>query len=305
CNAYATFNFSGSQLTIDPEQVGNCTASFYATDVYGANISSNDIRVDILDLGQTTVTSTVISNSGSSDTKTVTRTITVPIDNDVPSSVRFVFPGISSIYSDGTVTIPFTVKNNWNTEITDILLTFNSSVETLSGELSQTEIASLAPGASVDLNLTYFNYRFEAPFEVNLSADIGSLTHVDTATVFINALEKGSYSEDAVKTRVGFARDLLSDNSECQELNEILISAESETDPDISLKLVNAVIDGCKYLINTQKAPTSEVPKSFIGKVGLYTENYVDYRLLFTIIIGMTLLAVGIGVFSRFNLKKI
>ena len=37
----------------------------------------------------------------------------------------------------------------------------------------------------------------------------------------------------------------------------------------------------------------------------IYYNNYIDYRLLFTIILGMILAAISIGVFSRFKLKKI
>lgn len=302
CNTFATFEFDGEQLSISPIIVGNCTATFYATDSFNNSVSSNSVRIDILDLGQTSVT----VSSGSSSTQTVTRTITVPIDNDVPTSVKFIFPGISSLYNDGTVVIPFTIKNDWDTEVSGLDLSFNSSIPELVGDLSISTIDSLVSGGYVEANLTYFNYRFEAPFEVNISVAISSLEYVDTATVFINALEKGSYSEEAIKTRVGFARDLLNDNSECQELTEILNGAEGNNlNHDESIELINSVINGCKYLINTNKAPTSEVPKSFIGKVGVYGENYVDYKLLFTIILSLSILAIGIGLFSKFNLKKI
>lgn len=305
CNSFASFSFSNEQLTITPSSIGNCSAQFYATDSFGMSVSTNIIRIDILDLGQPSSSSSSSSSSSGSSTRTVTETITVPLENDVAIATKFLFPGISSLYDNGTVTIPVMFTNNWESDVSAIDLTYNASIPELVGELSTEYIVFVGEGDSVSFNLTLDNYRFDAPIEVNFTADIGSLDTVDTATLFINALEKGSYSEDAIRSRVGFARDLLNDNSECAELNEILNDAEDNLGSDESLALINAVIDGCKYLINTQKAPTSEVPKSFIGKVGIYTAGYVNIQLLITIILAMTFLAVGIGIYSRFRLKKI
>ena len=112
------------------------------------------------------------------------------------------------------------------------------------------------------------------------------MDHIDTATIYVNALEKGSEDINSLKVRVGFARDLLSDNPECAELTELLDRAKTSSDGD-TLQLINAVVSGCKYLIAENQAPSEEFPESFTGKLSFYAKavcaagpdhNFLQFR---------------------------
>ena len=303
-DSYATFSFSDDDLTITSLATGTCEVNFIATDSGGLNVTSNVIRIDILETSDESSSSS--SSSGGSSSRT--RTVSVPLETevDVPTELSILKPGIASIYDQGNVVIPVTVLNEWTEPLEFITLSTNISTdEDIEFEFSQSYIEYLAVGESVDINLTMFRYRADAPFEINISAYVESLDYTDTATVYINALEKGKEDIESLRTRIGFARDLLSDNPECQELNELLDEAERKVAEPNALDVINSVINGCKYLVNQAKEPRSETPKSFLGSLGVFDEQTVDYQVLTAAFMILVMGALIVAVIVQLRLKKI
>lgn len=295
CDEIATFTFSGNEnLTITPTITGSCLTNFIATDPYGLIASSNYIEISV---------AKVSGSTAGTSTRTVTETITIPLEEDVPEDFELIYPGITTIYDNGTVLIPLTLHNTWDRSIGGISITANSTVPNATLFFPETDFAAIAVGAKIFTNLTITNYRVDAPFEVNVSAYIDSIDHTDVATIYVNALEKGSEDVNSLKTRIGFARDLLSDNPECAELTELLDRADDYGED--TLKIINAVVSGCKYLIAENQASQEEFPKSLTGKIGIYADSVLDYPLLINILIVMFVAALIVVVISRFTLKKI
>ncbi|MFP4118944.1 MAG: hypothetical protein ACLFTH_02715 [Candidatus Woesearchaeota archaeon] len=309
CVDYLSFEFDGGDVSMTPEAVGTCYTRFIATDRDGAKAYSNKVRFDITDVEDSSSSSS--TSSSSSGSQTVQQTITIPLEEevDVPEAFELIIPGIASIYENGTVVIPLHLKNSWEDSLESITLSANASFEEdVEFTFSQDTIDSIPEGGSVDVNLTMSDYRFEGPFEVNVSGHIQSLDHTDTATIYVNALEKAHEDVDAVKSRIGFARDLLSENSECQELNELLDEAEEKSSSETvnSLEMVNNVVKGCKYLINNEKKqPSSETPKSFMGRLGTYGDAAFDFNNLGTVLGILFFAAFVIGIFTVVTLKRI
>ncbi|MGM5481375.1 MAG: hypothetical protein ACQESE_03110 [Nanobdellota archaeon] len=309
CRDFLDFDFNGEDVSITPEAVGTCYTRFIATDTEGVRIYSNNVRFDITNVEDSSSSSTTTSSS--SGTKTVTRTITIPLEEevDVPEAFDFIIPGIASIYQNGTVVIPLHLKNTWEDRIDTITLSANASFDdAVNFTFSQEFINSIPEGGSVDVNLTMSDYRFEGPFEVNVSGHIQSLDYTDTATIYVNALEKAHEDVDAVRSRIGFARDLLSDNPECQELNELLDEAEKKSGSEtaFSLEMVNNVVKGCKYLVNEDTTqPSSETPKSFIGRLDTYGSAIFDFDELGTVLGVLFFAAFIIGILTIVTLKRI
>ncbi len=303
CEPYATFTFTGRNLFLVPIAVGTCYTNFIATDPDGLNVSSNIVQIDILSLdsGEDANTDIVIVK--------VRERVIVPYEEevDVPEEFQLIIPGITTIYKNGTVVIPLKLKNSWDDALRTITLFANTSIDGLDPFFSRESIASMAINEEIKVNLTLTHYRLDAPFEINISAYIDSLDHTDVTTLYVNALEKGAEDSESVISRIGFARDLLSDNPECQELNELLDEAQRNADvgdPN-ALEIVNAVIRGCKYLINTENKPDPTNPESFLGKLGLYTNALIDIKALITVLLALTIGALAIGIFTKFHLKKI
>ncbi len=304
CGAYATFAFSGGNLLLTPTTVGTCYTNFITTDPDGLTVASNTIQIDILSLD-----SGNDNTNSNTNTVIVQKRVVIPLQEDVnvPKEFQLIIPGITTIYENGTVIVPLKIKNSWEKTLTGIHLSANASIAGLEHQFSTKDISSLAVNSEVQVNLTLRHYRLDAPFEINISAVIDSLKFTDTTIIYVNALEKGKEDSQSVKSMIGFARDLLSDNPECQELNELLDKAEknSQANAKDSLQVVNDVIKGCKYLINTANKPQNTNPESFLGKLGLYTNALVNVRALITVLLILIIGAVGIGIFTKFHLKKI
>ncbi|MGE0793007.1 MAG: hypothetical protein AB7V77_02370 [Candidatus Woesearchaeota archaeon] len=301
CIGDAEFIFSDRQLTIQPLVITTCDVIFTATDPYGASVDSNQIRLNL------TATDEDLDSPTESGTRTITERITVPIQEEVfePEEFKLIYPGLVAIYANGTVQVPIYLRNTKNEDLRNIYLSANSSTDELSFTFSKNYIDSLSRNSDTNVTLTIENYRVDAPLEVNVTAEIQSLDYLDVSVIYINALEASNYMDkQSLQTRLGFARDLLSDNSECQELTEILNSAEKMNTAN-SLELINSVINACKYLMNEEKSASSSTPKSFLGKTGVFVENYVDFKVLLTLLGAFIFVAIGIGIFSKFSLKKI
>ncbi|MBN1175067.1 hypothetical protein JXA48_00320 [Candidatus Woesearchaeota archaeon] len=305
CLALANFEFTNENLVIVPTQIGTCYVNFTATDPYGAVAVSNEIRIDILD----TQSDYNQQTSGESNTITQTKTITVPFTEEVnvPEEFNLIIPGVTVVYENGTVIIPIRLRNDWDADLKNIQLSANSSYPFQNFIFSQDFFTIIPKGMALDINLTMTNYRADAPFEVNISAYIGSEDFTDTSVVFVNALERGHEDSESLRSRIGFARDLLSDNPECEELNELLNEAEKKIggNNQEGLDILNAVINSCKYLVNEAKTHESTTPQSFLGKLGFSSNSSFNFPVLFVAIMILFVGALIVGVLSSFKLKKI
>lgn len=305
CDEIADFEFNNQELTVSPSKTGTCSTNFIASDSYGEIVHSNTVVMNIIRIEGAASS----SSSSSTSTRTVTQTVTIPleIEVDVPEWFSLIEPGVVSIYENGSVVVPIELKNNLDKQIRGISLNSNTSAKNITLKFSKTYFDSLDAGASTYLNLTAYKYRANAPFEINVSAYIDSLDYTDYAVVYVNALEKGDEDTNSIKSKISFARDLLNDNPECSELFGLLLQAEKgETnDSTHSLKIVNGVISGCKYLINEGGPASDSLPRSFIGKIGLYTQEYVNFRVLGLLFGSLLVLALAFGLIMRFKLKRI
>ncbi|MGM5479881.1 MAG: hypothetical protein ACQESC_00305 [Nanobdellota archaeon] len=311
CDDYIEFSFDGVDVGLNPTSVGTCYAQFIATDPYGESVGSNVVRFDITDVDEESSSSSS-TTSTSSGTTTVRETITIPLEEevDVPETFDIMTAGTTSIYENGSVSIPIVVENSWNEDLGSISFSANTSLdENINFTFSEDYIQSLSQDQTSNITLFMSSYRFEGPFEVNISATVESLDgFVDTETVYMNALEKAGEDMDSVNSRIGFTRDLLSDNPECQELTEFLDSAEnmSSSDPRKSLEMVDTITQACKYMINPQtEKPSTEMPKSFLGRVKTFGGSLFDFSRLGVTLLIASIVAVIIGVFSIFTLKRI
>ena len=311
CATIGNFTFdSRDTITITAISTAACNASFVARDSNDTTATTNNIT---LYLTKTEATGGTGGGSGGGTT-TITQRITIPYNEEIPEPTEFklVNPGIAAIYENNTVHIPIVLSNIWNEGVRGIELSANATMEDMPVEglnftFSEDYVDYLAVGSSVNLTLTIENYRTDAPLQVNISAYIDSLDYTDSAIIYVNALEaSGEYDSGSLQTRVGFARDLLNDNSECQELMEILNQAEKRigTENVDALKEINAVIEGCKYLISN-KEQINNVPHSFLGKAGIYANKFVDMKIMGTILGAFIIIGITIGMISKFKLKPI
>ncbi len=303
CDELASFVFTPGtdDVTVTPIASGSCLTNFIAIDPFNRSVTSNDVELEIIKTQ---------SNSGSSTgtkTVTVTQSVTVPleVDVDVPSTFHLLFPGVVAIYKNGSVRVPLSLVNTWNKDLVGISLFINDTLNNLTYHFDKDYFDNIPRGSSVNTSLVLYGYRVDAPFQFNVSVRIASLGNfVDDATIYVNALEKGKDDLEAINSRITFARDLLSDNPECSELVGVLDSAASDPN-STSLELINNVIGGCKYLMSSGNNRSNSLPKSFSGRLALYSKSVVNYNLLLIIFVSFLGGSIVLFVLSRFFLKKI
>jgi len=287
----ASFSFSGDNLIITPTDEGTCFVTFRATDPYGEYADSGLVRIMINDVDTTEVPVTT-SSSGGGSSRTKPRIIPIPIEEpeEVPQPLKIIIPEAVTTYANRTAKIPVTLKNTWNDTLTGIRVnaSVNNDSINVTLRLSNTEFPEIKKGENESLTLYIEGYREDSPYEVTITATVDDPEYTDSATVMINSMEQRSEGED-VESKVVFARDLLNDNPECQELNELLDKAEEERQRgniQEAVKLINTVVNGCKYLINQEKIAEEEQPKMF------YTFLTTARRNLKEIIIGGVIIGI-------------
>ncbi|MBD3209638.1 hypothetical protein GF367_04455 [Candidatus Woesearchaeota archaeon] len=263
----ADITFSGDNLAIDPDEVGTCIVKFRAADPYNESVDSNLVWITITSVEVEEINNPVSSGGGSSRPRLVPYPYEDPVESPYP--LELISPEDVFTYRNETVEVPLVVKNTWNDTIADVYL--NATTGNGSGDMrfrfSTDYFPSLAPQENVSVTMYVENYREGEPASIIVSATVVNPDYVDSTVVMINSLEKQDVGED-VESKVTFARDLLNDNPECQELNELLVRAEEERvrqNYDEAIKLVDTAVNGCKYLINEQLAPEAEQPKSFFS----------------------------------------
>ena len=267
----ATFSFSQDSLIIKPGTEGTCMVQFRATDPQGAYVDSNIVRITITAIEIQEVQTPVSSGGGASRPRTVPYPFEIPVES--PHPIELITPGEVLTYVGGSVEVPLTIRNTWDKTITGVSMSANVSNQTTQPNMSFSTdyFPTLAPGEEQDITLTIEGYRQDEPFNVVVQADVADPEYVDSATIMINAMERRDNGDD-VESKITFARDLLNDNPECQELTELLNKASDEQargNAAGALKLINSAMEGCKYLINKEKAPTDEKPKSFFATMTL------------------------------------
>ncbi|MBW2983311.1 hypothetical protein KY327_03325 [Candidatus Woesearchaeota archaeon] len=290
----ASLSFSGDDLGLTPEEEGTCIIKFRATDPAGEFVDSNNVWITVTSVQVEEVETPVSSGGGATRPRPIPYPFEEPVESPYP--IELITPEEVFTYVNESVEVPLQLANTWNESLTDVTLnatTANSS-DDINFSFSKSHFPTMATGENHSVTLTIDGYRQEGPLSVVVSANVEDPEYVDSATIMINAMEQ-KQSGDDVESKVTFARDLLNENPECQELNELLNEAEKKRQAqqyEEAIKLINGAVDGCKYLINHDKEPTSEQPKDFFAVMTLSPKQLP--ALIIGAVIILSLLVFGV-----------
>ena len=270
--SYADFSFQNSTLIIFAKSIGSCAVVFTATDGLNKslNVSSQFVLVNVTNVSQDS--SQIVQQPVNTQTTgggTNTQPIPIPLPQEVekPKPLQILTPSLVTIYQNATIKIPITVNNTWNDTLTGISIDAYTNASNVTLSLDRNYIDKLDAGQGVDLTLWVENYKSEGHYEIQIRGNVTTPQYTDTATIMINSAEMNSEG-DNLESKISFARDLLSSNPECQELNELLNQAKQELNKNNyagTAQIVDNVINGCKYLVNNAKPNIEQPTKSFIS----------------------------------------
>lgn len=248
----ANMSASANSLTLTPTAVGSCTIEFTAQDPGGLIATSNLVTITVTQVPEGSTT-TVVSSGGGGGGVTTQNTY-VPLQQEVekPKPLTIIAPKLVTIYENKSISVPLTLKNNWTTALTGIILSAETNASGVKMGFDTNYVESLPVDGSRDVMLTVEGYRLGEDFEVTVAANVSDPSFQDSALILFNSIEQSQEGKD-VAVKVTFAQDLLSQNSECQELNEYLAQADEKLkggDVTGAGELVDFVINGCKYLLS-------------------------------------------------------
>lgn len=255
----ATITQNGDDLQLTPESVGNCIVQFTAQDDTGAQVSSNLVTIFVTEVPTSSSSSSSSSSGGGGGGSSQRQTQFVPLETEVdnPKPLSIVTPQLVTIYKNRTIAVPIRLVNNWTTPLEGIILAASTNASDVVIQFSSNYIESLDIGESQDVMMTVGGYRLGENFEVTVTGNVTEPEFNDEALILFNSIEQAEDGE-SVSVKVTFANDLLSQNEECQELNEILLQADARLqagDLAAASELVDSVINGCKYLISKTTPP--------------------------------------------------
>lgn len=280
---HANFSFINNSLKVQSLSIGTCIVNFTAYDSLDNSLTANSsgVLINVTYVSNETITEEVETpRSGGGGGSS--RTITIPIPEEVekPKPLEIITPKLVTIYRNATVTVPILLNNTWNDTLEGITLSAITNASNVSIHLDRTYLPRLFRDQNDEVTLTINNYKSEGHYEIQVQAKVIEPDFTDTATIYVNSADTNSEGEE-LETKISFARDLLSSNPECQELTELLNQAKKElsiNNYEGTAKLVDSVINGCKYLVSTSsqvEKPSKEVIKRFVWK-----SAYNEYAII-------------------------
>ncbi len=290
-------SISGADVTLVPVENGNDTVYYTAIDDFGLAITSNAVNYNITVPPDETIgsssSSSSSSSSGGGSGGSSTSYVPYPYKSDPePYSIDIITPEPIITYNNDTVIVPLKIHNPSSQVLTDIRFNASFKNKTINNTLSfdNDYISSLEEDESTNITLSVKGYLDRGVYEIVVEAQVADPEFEDTALVLINSLER-STGGDEVQTKIRFAKDLLSANPECIELNEFILQAQRAVDTrqlDEAQRLLTVVIDGCRYLVSQSSAEVNEPS-------GINISWFTDGRYAKQVLYGMIILLISIA----------
>lgn len=289
--------------TFTPLKTGQAVYTFTASDGE-TNATSGNVHFNM------TLSSSQNTGSSSS-TRTITRTRTenvyYQVEIEKPVTIDVLAPTSATMYENNTIIIPVTLKNTGNSTIFGVSLsafTNNSEVEM---SFEKDYFQQLFTNIEENTNLIVKSYRNQGRYEIEIKAEAQNPSFSDTAVVLISSIEKeegDASSKITAKTMISHAKDLLSTNMKCLELNEQLKDVEKDIEGkkySVAQQKIDEIIKTCKYL-TSEKEFSIEKPNIVYVSMKKIRNNPT---LLYTLFAMMTALVFGVGYSIYYTNKKV
>ena len=284
--ANANISFEYNRLNINAYEVGECLVIFSAAHPLNPNlsVSSEMVMINITNVTSNPIIIPVeipISTSSGGGSSSQPTPIPLPQEVEVPKPLQILTPKLVTTYQNATIKIPVVINNTWNDSLIGITLEATTNADNVSLYIDKIYIPKLNKGESTEATLYVKNYKSEGHYEIQIFANVTIPDYRDSATIYINSAEMNSEG-DELESKISFARDLLSSNPECQELTELLVQAKKELASSNyagTAKIVDNVINGCKYLMNNAKKNVEKPSGQFV-KTFEWQKSYNDYAII-------------------------
>jgi len=280
--ASALFTFTNSDLKVQTVAIGGCYVNFTAMDSFGETVNSNTVFINITTVSNDTTPEPIVVTQSGGGSSTRTITIPLPIEVEVPRPLQIITPKLVTVYKNASIKVPIVLNNTWNDTLEGVSLSAYTNASNVSLYLDKTYFTRIIESASEEVILIIENYKSEGHYEIQIAANITNPYYREVATIFVNSADMRSEGEE-IENKISFASDLLSSNRECLELNELLNKARLEFKQEnfgTASRIIDDVINGCKYLTSLGKSNTPEKPTTEFIKTFHWKKEYMDYVII-------------------------
>lgn len=256
------------------------------------SITSHNITFNITGVPNTTIETITEetgggSSSSSSSSNMVPYSVIEEVEIEKEVYLDIVNPEPAIIYGNNTLRQVINIINSGNKTLRGITLSASTNSSTADLSFSNNYIPELLEGENIRTDLIIVDYKIYNNYEIVIYANVTEPKYKDKAVIYVNAIEKSRGNQSVTSTKITFAQDLLSSNPECVELNEFLKRARDlmeQEDYEEASKIIDAVIQGCKYLVSQTKI-YDERPMAWVLDLGLDKTPYLKPVLAAFIII--------------------
>jgi hypothetical protein len=279
---YAQFTFTNSDLKVQTLAIGECYVNFTVMDADGETVASNIVSINITTVSNDTTPEPIVITQSGGGSSTRTITIPLPIEVEVPKPLQIITPKLVTVYKNASIKVPIVLNNTWNDTLEGVGLSVYTNASNVTLHLDKTYFPRIGESASEEVMLIINNYKSEGHYEIQIAANITDPYYREVATIFVNSADMRSEGEE-VENKISFASDLLSSNRECLELNELLNKARIEFKQEnygTASRIIDDVINGCKYLTSIGKSNTPEKPTTEFVKTFQWKKEYMDYIII-------------------------
>ncbi|MBN1502386.1 hypothetical protein JW930_02480 [Candidatus Woesearchaeota archaeon] len=295
--SYVTIVFEGNDAIFTPISTGLEYVVITASDgEYSAE--SNNVTINV---SYTEQEQPIPQTRTKTKTKTVLQKIIEEKEKEKPIYLDIIVPEPITLYRNNTIRAPIILVNNANDTLGGIKLSAETNISTVDVMFSTDYFGTLVPGQQVTTDMIITSYKTFNHYEIVIWANITEPNFRDNAVVYVNSIEKTKGNQSVASTKITFANDLLASNPECLELNEFLNRAMDRMeagDYESAAKIVDSVIQGCKYLVS-QTQLRKEKPTGAV----IFSE-LKEYANMNTLLIAVIVLIVTIMLVTILKKKK-
>jgi len=275
-------SITGDTVTFTGQSLGLDSVIFTASDGE-FSVQSNNVTLNVTEVyvGET-ITETQTNTRRSTNTIYVPYSVIEEVEVEKEIYFDIIIPEPVTIYRNNTLRETIRLVNNGDQVLKGITLSAEVNETDADIEFSKSYFSQLQPGEEVKTELVITAYKLLNNYEIILWANVTEPAYNDKVVIYVNAIEKTRGNQSVASTKITFARDLLSSNPECVELNEFLKKAQNSMNQGDYLQaseIMDSVIQGCKYLVSQSKLK-DERPLGFLINMDLDRTPYLKPALI-------------------------
>ena len=259
-------------------EAGTDTVRFYATNPGGLFAESNEVTIKV-------------EKEDIPDPPVRTRTIEKEEEVEKKASLDIILNNMITLEPKEKVTVPIELRNSGELGLSDIDLSFNTSIKpsdniTLKYSISHFDNLGVGHNTTTNLDIEAKD-ALEGGYNITVIAKVSDPSLTQTAMIQVNVKETEDKVMEGMSEKIQFVRDLFEENPECLELETVLEDVRSEVNKGNNQKarnILNSAVDECRSLISYKEKSEKENMPVVRNVILIMTMGFVFIFVIYKIV---------------------